>query len=301
MARTGPRYASRKGADITCSACGKSFYLPPSKIKRGEKSCSIKCRDVLKRLVTHNDAERTKKCACCGEWKSFDDFANQAGSKVSVNGESRQAYCRICSAAKSKEWAEANPAEKKRHRADSYWRNPDKYRAEKRGMSLEKRAIKNARQREWRKANMDKVLMWNRLRVHRQRCAGDMPDRIDIEALLCSQDARCTYCGVLLVDGFHIDHKTPVSRDGKNDIENIQLLCQTCNLKKSSKTHDEYAAMVGIAQKQPIGDSLRFLDVDAFCSAMSLGDYTAGLELVRSAAEALSTSRMTIRKLSEKI
>lgn len=292
MARTGPRYASRKGADITCAACGKSVYMSPSKIKRGQKTCSIECRDALIRLETYNDVDGTKKCSCCGEWKLIGDFANQSGAKVATNGPHRQAYCRSCSVAKSKEWAELNPEAKKRHRTDYYWKNPDKHRAAKRGLSPEKRDRTNARQREWRKANMDKVLMWNRLRVHRQRCAGDMPSRFDIDALFCSQDARCIYCGSLLDSGFHIDHKTPIIRDGTNDIENLQLLCPTCNLKKSTKTHEEYAAMVGIADIQDREDPLRFLDVDSFCEAMSKGDYMASFELLREAKRSVESSTM---------
>lgn len=59
--------------------------------------------------------------------------------------------------------------------------------------------------------------------------------------MLCSQDARCTYCMGMLTR-YHIDHKTPVSRGGTNDIANLQLLCPACNLKKSASTHEEYVA-----------------------------------------------------------
>ncbi len=91
---------------------------------------------------------------------------------------------------------------------------------------------------------MPKVLMWNRIRRHRERASGEMPHRYEIGLLMCKQDAHCVYCGMLLSGDYHIDHKTPVSRGGSNDIENLQILCPTCNVKKGAKTHDEYVAII---------------------------------------------------------
>lgn len=45
MPRTGPRLKSRKGDDLICLGCGKSFHVPPTAVKRGVKCCSSACRD----------------------------------------------------------------------------------------------------------------------------------------------------------------------------------------------------------------------------------------------------------------
>lgn len=37
-----------------------------------------------------------------------------------------------------------------------------------------------------------------------------------------------------------IDHMLPVSRGGKNNPENLQTMCQSCNGKKGTKTMDEW-------------------------------------------------------------
>jgi 5-methylcytosine-specific restriction endonuclease McrA len=58
----------------------------------------------------------------------------------------------------------------------------------------------------------------------------------------------------LLSDQFHIDHKTPISRGGSNDIGNLQILCPTCNMKKGAKTHDEYMRILKV-------DELDLLDL----------------------------------------
>jgi 5-methylcytosine-specific restriction endonuclease McrA len=44
-------------------------------------------------------------------------------------------------------------------------------------------------------------------------------------------------CGASASDGavLHIDHITPVSHDGLTVPENLQTLCQSCNLGKSNR------------------------------------------------------------------
>ena len=48
---------------------------------------------------------------------------------------------------------------------------------------------------------------------------------------------RCRMCGVSVNDGatLHIDHILPVSRGGKTVAENLQALCDSCNLGKSNR------------------------------------------------------------------
>lgn len=102
----------------------------------------------------------------------------------------------------------------------------------------------------YRKKNARKIAMWNRLRRHRERGAGAIPHPYEIGAMLCAQDARCTYCGTLLA-AYHIDHKTPLRRGGTNDMENLQLLCPTCNMSKGTKTHDEFLCFRRIKSDEP--------------------------------------------------
>lgn len=44
---------------------------------------------------------------------------------------------------------------------------------------------------------------------------------------------RCVYCNSY--ENLHIDHIVPLSNGGENNEENLQILCQKCNLKKSNK------------------------------------------------------------------
>lgn len=50
------------------------------------------------------------------------------------------------------------------------------------------------------------------------------------------QDHKCAYCGKIFEKNkMHADHKIPWSEGGSTEIENCQMLCVECNLKKSNK------------------------------------------------------------------
>jgi 5-methylcytosine-specific restriction endonuclease McrA len=41
-----------------------------------------------------------------------------------------------------------------------------------------------------------------------------------------------------------LDHMTPISRGGEHTTDNLQWLCETCNLKKGTRTDEEYRAIL---------------------------------------------------------
>ncbi|KKK62534.1 hypothetical protein LCGC14_3003380 [marine sediment metagenome] len=61
----------------------------------------------------------------------------------------------------------------------------------------------------------------------------------EILDLFDKQKSRCYYCGKKLTD-WHQDHKTPFSRGGTDNIDNIVISCPRCNLSKGSKTEEEF-------------------------------------------------------------
>lgn len=73
----------------------------------------------------------------------------------------------------------------------------------------------------------------------RSRAAGGSFTAAQIDALYLAQRGRCACCRVKLNGVFHRDHRVALANGGTNDIGNIELLCGSCNQRKSAK--DEIA------------------------------------------------------------
>ena len=61
--------------------------------------------------------------------------------------------------------------------------------------------------------------------------------------LLEQQSYRCAapHCRIDVLHAFHCDHILPLSRGGSNTVDNLQILCPTCNLSKNDRTMEEWA------------------------------------------------------------
>jgi len=56
----------------------------------------------------------------------------------------------------------------------------------------------------------------------------------DVVGTVWNRDGgKCVYCGSN--ENLHLDHIIPFSKGGDTSVENLQLLCQKCNLEKSNK------------------------------------------------------------------
>jgi len=65
-----------------------------------------------------------------------------------------------------------------------------------------------------------------------------------IELLSCVQDKMCFYCSVSIEENSHLDHKLPLSRGGKHTWSNLCLACPSCNLRKHTKTAEEFMSEI---------------------------------------------------------
>ncbi len=74
--------------------------------------------------------------------------------------------------------------------------------------------------------------------------SGDNFTPEDIKQMLIDQDGKCAYCEVDITYKYHIDHMTPLVREGSNGWHNIALTCPGCNTTKNSKTAEEFMVVI---------------------------------------------------------
>ena len=67
----------------------------------------------------------------------------------------------------------------------------------------------------------------------------------DIERITKQQRGLCAYCRKSLKNGYHVDHIKPLSKGGAHLPHNVQLTCESCNLKKSAHDPVDYARSLG--------------------------------------------------------
>lgn len=158
------------------------------------------------------------------------------------------------------EWRQKN-----RNRVRTYSKKPEARAVRKKSDSKPKnRANAAARTIAWQKANRERVnaknLAWKRdnpeqhakdrnARRARKLAAGGNYTAAEAKTLLIQQSHSCANpfcCADLRIVRKHLDHKKPLARGGSNSIENLQWLCQSCNLSKGVLDNETWLAKQGI-------------------------------------------------------
>jgi 5-methylcytosine-specific restriction endonuclease McrA len=101
------------------------------------------------------------------------------------------------------------------------------------------------RYQEWCRKNPDALATHGANRRARKRSATGSYTKEQIADLAAKQNYKCANCLKSIRKRFHRDHIIPLSRDGSNDISNIQLLCVSCNCSKHNKDPIEFARLNG--------------------------------------------------------
>jgi len=95
--------------------------------------------------------------------------------------------------------------------------------------------------RKWREKNKKIVYMnARRQRALRRNAEGSFKTS-EIRELISKQKSKCASCYQSIDGKYHVDHIMPIKLGGSNYIDNIQILCPTCNMKKGSKHPIDWA------------------------------------------------------------
>lgn len=141
--------------------------------------------------------------------------------------------------------AELNRRARERHNRK---KDDDAYKAGKRAKAREWRLkfpqrVKRGSERYYEE-NRDKLIAASNANRARRMGAAGFTTTEEIKMILQGQGYRCPYCAKRFGRNHHVDHKTPLSRGGTNWPDNLHVTCVTCNLKKGSRTHEEYLSML---------------------------------------------------------
>jgi len=201
----------------------------------------------------------TKICTKCGETKALTDFIKNGHSRKGT-----QVFGARCQPCRKRERAIRYTGDRERIIAKArlyHSKNREKCNAAVLKRHYENRQQKNADARAWYWANRDRAksthTAWSAANPEARRAheatrraklnsVGGSYGVEDIRDLMALQNRKCPVCKTALESGYHVDHITPLSRAGRNDKTNLQLLCQPCNQSKHNKDPIEFMQSRGL-------------------------------------------------------
>jgi 5-methylcytosine-specific restriction endonuclease McrA len=181
----------------------------------------------------------TGNCVVCGAER-------RAAYERSDAGKAKKAEWYLKNSDKAKErnaaWRGANPERDRQHKAKWRAANPG-HPAAHYAANAEKIKASTAA---WAKSNPEKASAFVRNRKARIRAAEGSHTGQDVKNIHDAQKGKCAYCGKKLNGKYHADHIVPIKRGGCNWPSNLQILCPSCNSRKSAKDPIEFAQELGL-------------------------------------------------------
>lgn len=213
-----------------------------------------------------DELPKSKICKKCGIDKPLDDYYNSKGGKYG-----KRSRCKSCQNDAARDWQRNNKDKVSAYCSNWRENNPDKAReatmnwrernkehhqevARAYYLRNKSRILRISRKwyhdnnedckRKWRayyRGNRERMISRHHNRRALMLNADGSYTSEDIKALYAGQNGRCWYCGASLEDGYHIDHFIALSKGGTNDVGNLRLACQSCNLSKGAKHPHEWS------------------------------------------------------------
>jgi 5-methylcytosine-specific restriction endonuclease McrA len=192
-----------------------------------------------------------KQCRICGQSKDKTEFYKHNDTRDRLTHE-----CKTClskqrrlryeknkydETERQRLYKENNKDSIKAWHAANYIRNRERILARTRVWWSKNKERKRAKSSEWKRGNLDKITEYNNRRRALRTAASGNYTASESNDLLERQGHSCVACAAdLRVTTKHLDHKTPLSRGGSNSIDNLQWLCEQCNLSKATRTNEEW-------------------------------------------------------------
>jgi hypothetical protein len=154
------------------------------------------------------------------------------------------------SKATSKAWREANREKMRKYQKKYVEANKEKAYAAITAWNEKNRERKSRVAAEWRAANPELCRAYWHSYYGRKMDAEGSHTAEEVAALFKFQKGRCSICRKSIKKKYHKDHIIPLQprngeQKGTNHISNIQLLCATCNCRKSNKSPIRFMQEIG--------------------------------------------------------
>ena len=154
--------------------------------------------------------------------------------------------CKSCCSRRYKETYKKNAEYFKERTKKWCMDNPDKKRLMDSKYKSENKDSVRIRHAEWHSQNKAKARSYRHNRRARVRDVGGKLSADLLDKLMTLQLGKCACCRCKLQNiEKHLDHVIPISKGGLNVDSNIQLLCKTCNLRKSIKSPEQFMQSQG--------------------------------------------------------
>lgn len=165
-----------------------------------------------------------KSCSGCGQVlpNTREYFGERKTGRGGLNSK-----CKLCLRERSRIWREAHREQVRTAQQKYREQNPERVQETK---------------RKHYEANRAAWLLY--VRNRRAAIANAVGEHTleDVEQMYSDQQGCCAYCECPLNGAYHVDHMVPVSRGGRNDWQNLAVVCDYCNLSKHVRTVEEFFA-----------------------------------------------------------
>jgi 5-methylcytosine-specific restriction endonuclease McrA len=224
-----------------CTKCGvekpatAEYFQTDKKRKSGFSSQCRVCRNELTIRWRENNPDKVRNYSA----KYNDENREVIRAKASAYAKANRPLLRE----RERESYRRNPETKKRNKKAYRERHAEEIRQRsredyKRNSEKRKTTVKLYRRTE--QGRLVKKVSNHKRKLQLKENGGAFTVQ-EIINLYLSQKAKCWYCSKSIKDNYHIEHRIPISRGGSNDISNIVLSCPECNLQKGNKLPHEWS------------------------------------------------------------
>lgn len=191
--------------------------------------------------------EKKKRCCLCGEEKLLEDF---------YSVKKRNYYdskCKECNKQKVKEWVEKNPEKRTAIRRKNYLKHKERYNKISSDWNATHKEEHMVSHRKWKEKDPENAkavrIRYDNKRRAWERDTDSRATTKQINELIKNSNNTCFWCDQEIPNGkMHLDHIYPLSRGGKDEINNLVVSCEYCNKRKANKPPEVWLNEITIAK-----------------------------------------------------